>query len=421
MRLPLAIYDPNPVRNEYLSQMYFDSIVAYLNESGVNVTRICDLDGVRDSTILINGDFLTPDVIVRLKQGGNILISFDINDSSFLTGAYRFEQEALQIDLILKIAGIQKSNTNDDLAIDKDFNFTLKQRNFLPYDAWSTYSTMASRRTLQSLPYVPWVNPDVVPKPYAERSGKVLVKGGNHFYRFMVFLNLLKRGFADANSSFHTADYFGSTMRQDLKYCPECVDARSNNKNVSPYRVGGKPTDCQSQAKWGDEGFDLEDYTTANHWNNKCPRSFYWLAAQFEKRHGPLDHGLLETALNGAFQSQHDFLEGLSKATFYTDLKWWPSIYAPPRFWESAAAGTINFLPNRTNDQTFFPHIQEGYHYMTFLEDFTRFNPEISPSRYEEMAGHCMGLFKTWIQPGRYKISANLIRHILSEIEIVNG
>lgn len=409
---PLVLYDP--IRNEYLSKMYFSSLGIH-NSS---LVRIANLEETHNATILTNGDFLKPELIVRLKNQNCTLIAFDINDHSSLSDSYRYEPELSLIDLIFKVGGIQKQNESHDLSIDQDFNFTLKSLSFLTEDAWNRYKALSDASRLLSLPYVPWVHLDAPQRSYEQKSGHVLVRGGNHFYRFMVFLNLLKIGGADARSSFVTADYFRRDMNPQFKNCESCIQEKESDRaKFSQLTERGQ---CTSPAEWGGEkAVGLESHQTANRWNNRCPRSFFWLTQKFEERHGSVDHSLVEQALNGRFEPDHQFLESLSQATFYTDLKWIFSIYAPPRFWEAAKSRTINFLPRRTNEQSYFPHIEEGTHYQTFLEDFTDFNPQADEQVWRQITDNCREAYEGWILPGHMPISERLCRHIFTQIERV--
>jgi len=399
--------------------MYFKSMLLRYPE----IRRVESLDGLKDVTLLVNGDYLKPDVIVRLKESGVTLVSFDINDNTLLTDSHRNSPEVLLIDLIFKIGGIQKQNQSQDLSIDGDFNFSLRPRTFLPEADWTRYKALFEAGRLQSLPYVPWNHQDAPERSYGARSGNVLVRGGNHFYRFITFLNLARLGRADARSSFVTADYFRRDMNPQFRYCELCIQEKEQFGKCHFTRI--RPNNCTSPAMWGGIGFedgvqDLESYETANRFNNRCPRSFFWLTEQFEKKHGRVDHALVERALNGSFQSAASFMDDLSQATFYTDLKWLFSIYCPPRFWEAANAGTINLLPRRTNEQAHFPHIEDGVHYLSFLEDFSDLDKQVDESAFNAITGAAKGLFDGWIRSGAYPISERLCRHILTEIERVS-
>lgn len=410
----LCLYDPSPNRNEYLEKVYFRSLLAH----NPNLIRISSLEWTKNATVLVNGDYLHPCVIRRLKEEKNTIIAFDINDNSLLSDTYRHAPELSQVDLIFKIGGVQKINHSFDLSIDGDFNFNLQPRSFLPDDLWIAYKALSDASRLQSLPYVPWGHKDAPERSYVQRSGKVLVRGGNHFYRFMVFLNLLKIGRLDEGSSFATADYYREDMNSQFRYCHTCRLMRRDLPDSGFQEMPYRPEGCASIATWGGEKVEgLDRYETANHWNNRCPASFMWLTQQFEKKHGPVDHQLTERCLNGTYESAEKFTEALSNATFYTDLKWLFSIYCPPRFWEAANAGTLNYLPRRTNEQNHFPHIEDGVHYLTFGEDFVGFNPYVGEKAFTEITENAREAYTGWVQPGVHPISERLCRHIFSQIE----
>lgn len=421
MNLPIVIFQAAQSRNEYLEKLYFASLRSYFATNSISVSNISDfdtLDALKSCTILINGDHLNPERTLRLKNSNNTLVSFDINDNTLLSDAYRAAPELDLVDLIFKIGGIQKQNQSQDLSIDEVFNFSLRLRQFLPDDLWPLYKKLSDDGRLQSLPYVPWQHHEASQHSYSQRSGKVLIRGGNHFYRYMVFLNLLKAGKLDERSSFATADYFREDMVEQFRNCENCCAERRNLKRS---KFDGfshmSAKQCTSPAQWGGELTGLETYETANRWNNRCPQSFFWLTQQFEKRHGRVDHHMVEKALNGVYQSGESFTSDLAQATFYSDLKWLFSIYCPPRFWEAANAGTINFLPRRTNEQSYFPHVEEGVHYLTFLEDFSDFNPEVDEKHFEEISAECNALYEGYIKPGSWPISERLCRYIVSLIQ----
>lgn len=114
----------------------------------------------------------------------------------------------------------------------------------------------------------------------------------------------------------------------------------------------------------------------------------------------------------------------LNRYLLFADFKWIFSIYAPPRFWEGAEAHTVNLVPERMNDQEFFPVIQEDVHYVTFKEDFSNLKEvcSISQEKFEFVTHNCFELYKKWIQKKEdYRVSPSLLAHILQEIEQANG
>jgi hypothetical protein len=415
----LVLYDPLPIANEYLSTIYFQSLENYARDIGKPLNRIASLQDVGNSTVLTHGDYLKPEVILQLKNNGNKIISFDINDSSWPIGAFRstdkfqLDDEWLLIDRVFKLSGIQKKNVCQDYAIDSDFNFSLVDKEFLPEESWVKYKQMADSGKMTSLPYVPWHHQDVARHlPYGERTGKVLCRGGNHFARFVVFLWLLMHGKADPMTSFATADYYRGDMNPAFKYCEPCR-AERGGFGYTPIISGTSGDQCNSPAPWGGR----LDLTTPNLWNNRCPKSFFWLAEKFREKYNCNAPREIEHALNGHYESAAAFMLALSHATMYADLKWIFSIYVPPRFWEAASCRTVNFLPARTNDQTYFPHVEEGFHYLTFSEDFVGFNPTVNELQFNEITGNCAELYSTWIRGTQYRIATKLVEKIFGECE----
>jgi hypothetical protein len=130
----------------------------------------------------------------------------------------------------------------------------------------------------------------------------------------------------------------------------------------------------------------------------------------------------VEKALNGRVLSVIQFYTILSTYLFYADYKWIFSVYAPPRFWEAAQAKVINVVPRRTNDQSYFPEMKEGDHYITFDEDFSDLDnlKDIKKEKFEHITNETKALYDKWIHGTQYGISENLIKHILEEIENAN-
>lgn len=446
----IAFYDPlGPEHNDYLSRVYFASLRGHLRDNGWGYTELTgsglDLDNVKDQVVLCNGVFLKPTQILRLKENGNKIVAWDINDSSWLVEAYRMAPELELIDLVFKVAGIQNTRVGTDMVVEEDFTIRLVDREFLPEPEWARYRRMADSGRLQSLPYAQWCNTTHARVPgYAERERKVLIRGGNHYQRYILFLHLLARGLIAQNSWFSTADYFKEGMRPDFRYCARCC-AEFEKHGAVPFDGSGEVGECSSIAHWGNregrsqkeevkngEGAGSVTYQNG-HWDNRCPRSFYWLAARFwEKQqstqrstsnggNAEADKAFLVKALNGAYSSTPDFYEDLGNVLFYSDLKWMFSIYAPPRFWEGASIRTLNLLPKRTTEQSYFPALVEGDHYLTFKEDFSDLgaHQDIDEASYQRITGNALETFETWIRGGKYTVSDNLLRHICENMDRV--
>lgn len=427
--MDLCIYDPpkenGQTRNGYLSEMYFDSIRNWCNDSNIPISQLTELKGCKNKTILAHGEWLTPSTIIKLRDSGNKIISFDINDSSHLMDEYRNDKEFAFINLIFKVSGIQKENINSVMKVDEEFNFVTEEKKFMSDSFWNIYHLMHLNGSLQSLPYVPWKHLDGPKRSYSERSSKALFRGGNHFYRFIAFLYSVKSGIADPRSSFSTYDRFTNQMPEQFRYCDSCCDNFRRNGKVL-WQGGGRPSMCKSPAEWGSElDFSGDAWGL---WNNKCPRSFLWLVEQFEKKYGPVDREIILKALSGKHDSEEVHAEAIAQSSFYCDLKWWPSIYVPPRFWEAAGLGTINLLPARANEQEYFPAMALGVHYHSFEENFSDFDfcdsnsfPEfMNEVEFQYVSQNAMDLYDGWVRPGKYRISERLCRHIINEIEKVS-
>lgn len=416
----MFIYDPEPLTNEYLSKMYFKPLMRYCNDIGLPLYFIYDLELIHNATILIHGDRLSPDLITKIKNNGHKLVVFDINDSSYFSSMFHGSPETDLIDVIFKVSGIPKTNLSLDPSIDRNFGITSSPVRYLPDEQWEAFRAFRDSGRLHSLPYVLWK--PLVPKSAPinmNRNGKVLVRGGNHFWRFVLFLRLMQEGWDDPNCLFATEDYFKNTMIERFRYCDGCVAEMTKNGRTS-YDTIQDHTKCKSPATWGTPGevfggpaFGRNEF---GWWNNRCPASFYWMAKEYERNRGPLNKQALEHALNGGMRSIESFTNDLSSASFYGDLKWLNTVNLPPRFWEAASVGTVNFLPARTNDQTYFPEVQEGVHYLTFPEDMSQFNLTIWNHQWRDISYNTKELYETWIRGDKYEISTNLLKHIVERI-----
>lgn len=411
----MIIYDPKPHTNDYLTRMYFEPIAQYCRDNGIESKHSDSLE-IRNSTVLIHGDRLSPELINQIKNNGNKLVVFDINDSSYFSSMFNGSKETKLIDVIFKVSGVPKTNYTLDPSIDRNFGISASHVRYLPDDQWTEFESLKSR--IYPLPYVLWK--PLVPQQQPinkNRSGKVLVRGGNHFWRFVLFMRLMQEGLDDKNCMFATADYFKNTMVERFRYCDACVGEMNKNGRTS-YDTEHDHTKCKSPATWGTPGevfggpaFGRNEF---GWWNNRCPASFYWMAKEYERNRGPLNKHALEHALNGSMSSIESFTNDLSNASFYADHKWLNTIYVPPRFWEAAGVGTVNLLPERTNDQDYFPVIKPNVHYMTFPDDLSSFN--VTLDKWEEISNNTKELYETWIRGTQYAISTNLIKHIIEKI-----
>lgn len=421
---PVRIYDPDPKTNEYLSEMYFLPLEKYITEKGTSCVRVSEesLKTERNKTVLIHGDRLSPRLISDLKNNGHKIVVFDINDSSYFSSAYQSSPETQHIDLIFKVSGIPKTNYTLDASIDRNFGITSSEVRYLPDDEWAAFKSMKDEGRVKPLPYVLWApvaGKDKPLKSFSERSGKVLVRGGNHFWRFVLFLRLMQEGLADENSMFATADYFTDTMVERFRYCGPCIEEKTA-KGKCEYDTTHNHATCKSPATWGTAGemfggpaFGRNEF---GYWNNRCPASFFWLAKEYERTRGPLDKAFLERALDGSMRPINEFLRDIEGAAYYGDAKWLLTIYLPPRFWEAAALGTVNYVTRRTEDQDHFPVVNNGEHYLTFPEDFSKLELP-SEMVWNEISRNTKELYEKWIRGNQYAISTNLLKHIVDCIE----
>lgn len=408
---PVYIVDQGS--NDYLSRMYLNPLCAYMRDNGIEATVDVDFINKRDSIFIIHGDLLSPERILRIKNSSNTLISFDINDSSYFSSAYQGSPETAVVDLFFKVSGVPKTNYTEELNIDRNFRIFGTQHQYLPEADWPAFEALKPK--IKPLPYVLWT-PIVgsgPTRPAKDRTGKVIIRGGAHFWRVVLFLRLVQQGLNDLKSSFSTEAYFNNSMIERFRFCQSCIRERQSTGRCS-YGTTPDIQNCRSPVMWGTEGeffggpaFGRNEF---GHWNNRCPHSFFWLAKEYERCRGPLNN-MVEKALNGAMYPINEFVNDLSCASYTADVKWLQTIYAPPRFWEAASVGTVNLYPKRTSDQDYFPVMEEDTHYITFPNDMTSF-PEVSLDKWEYVSHNALNLYSDWIRGDRYAISTNLLKYI---------
>jgi hypothetical protein len=410
--------------NDYLLSRYFQPLAKYLYDQGEGVVWASEVTTIKNSIVLIHGDKLSPEKIELLKNNGNKVVCFDINDSSYFSSAYHNSDQTSLIDLIFKVSGVPKTNYTLDPSIDRNFGITSSEVRYLPENEWEAFKRIKDAGKIKPLPYVLW-NPlntsGEALRPYNARSGKVLVRGGNHFWRVVLFFRLMQEGLDDSRSQFATAAYFSDGMEERFKYCESCITEKKTFGKTH-YATEHDHKRCKSPATWGISGemfggpaFGRNEF---GYWNNRCPASFFWLAKEFEKNRGPLNHDGLERALNGDMQPFHEFVRDLGQASFYSDLKWLLTIYLPPRFWEAAAVGTVNLLPRRTDDQDYFPVIEKDVHYVAYPEDLSNFDDmkAVDEKKWNDISRASKEVYETWIRGTQYAISTNLLKHIKDRI-----
>jgi len=409
--MSLQFYDPEPARHDFLSRMYFAPMLAYAQEHGIACSRIGELTPSRGNAVICDADYLTPEKVRHFKENDCEIFGFASVDSAYLPEVLRYAPELLLVNRVFMLSGVPNRNFSHATAIDSEFNITAERRKYLPDDAWERFDFMRERGAIQSLPYPIW-NRVMIPerKTFGARRPTVLFRGGAHFLRVVTFLMALRNKCADSASGFLLRDYFKEEMNPQFRYCDECRDIFRRHGR---FPVGqGTGDQCTSIARWGDE----LDLSSPGVWNNKCPRSFYWLAEQFAKRHGPIDMGILEQAMNFVSEPEERHRASIGECCFFADCKWEFSIYAAQRFWEAASVGTINLLPLRAADQDYFPAMKPGEHYVTFGDDLSMPEGNIQQEVFEKISQNAYDLWHKWIRPDAYAISTNLLGHIFDTI-----
>jgi hypothetical protein len=417
---PVAIVDIGS--NDYLSSMYLGPLARYMGDNGIPVTVGSNEDGIHDSIVIIHGDLLSPERILAIKNNNNLLVSFDINDSSYFSSAYQGSPETAMVDLFFKVSGIPKTNYTEELNIDRNFRIFGTQHQYLPEADWPAFEALKPK--IRPLPYVLWT-PLVgsgPTRPYNQRSGKVLIRGGNHFWRVVLFLRLVQQGLDDERCRFATDAYFTDSMIERFRFCQPCIQEK-RQYGKTRYNEDHDIQHCKSPVMWGTPGeffggpaFGRHEF---GHWNNRCPASFMWLSKEYERCRGPLNSNV-ERALNGSMAPFNEFVNDIQSAAYYADYKWVNTINTPPRFWEAASCGTVNFYPERTDDQEYFPAIQKNIHYLTFPNDMTNLNLDgVSQHTWTEISNNAKDVYETWIRGDRYVVSTNLLRHIVEQIEAI--
>lgn len=411
--------------NDYLSRMYFEPLRAYMRDQGFDIEYAPLKEELEDCVAIIHGDVATPLRIERLKNSGCKVCLIDINDSSYLSSSYIHTEAQNLVDLIFKVSGVPKQNEINETNLDRNFQIKLSREKYLPDEQWYEFEQI--RHKIKPLPYVLWeplVGPNEPVVPQSERSGKVLIRGGNHFWRVILFLRLMQDGMLDERSEFHTSAYFSPDMEQRFQYCDSCKIERQDNGR-SLYDAAVRKSECRSPVTgWGIDGefFGGPMYGRHEHgyWNNRCPHSFFWLAKQFEKHRGPLDHAFIERAFAGDMRPHPEFIKDLSHASYAGDLKWLNTVNLPPRFWEAASLGTPSFYADRAKDQDYWPEIVEDEHYYTFPEDMSQFGLDAAnmpPKHWEHVSRSVKELYETKIRGTQYPISNALLEHMKNTIE----
>jgi hypothetical protein len=412
----VAIYDPSPMGNEYFTRMFAASLRKFLTASDTVCVEVSNLAHVRDSHVVLLTDHLTEERILQLKNNGNKIIGFNVTDSSYISDKIRYAKSLALVDRIFMVSGVPRNNYGVEMAVDNEFGVYLVEKPFLDEDNWRVFDYMRASGRLLSLPYVPWTAPpDAVGQKFGQRSQKVLLRGGGHSRRFILALFLMRQDKLDPNSGFFLRDYFAEAMNPQFRFCDECrADYKQHQqaRNLPPSR------DCNSPARGSFDGPALYEMSDLGQWNNRCPRSFYWLAERFQERHGKVDMAIVEKMLNARWLHPKDHMEMLARMLFTSDLKWVHSIYQPQRYWEAAAAGCINVLPTRALNQDYFPKTLPMEHYLVYEETMENLPVAftLGEQTYIEMALANRNLYDTWLNPGNFGINSNLLGHIVNEM-----
>lgn len=418
--MKLFLHDPRPPSNEYVAALYFGPLRSYCADHGIEIELVDDPESVKNGILLICGDYLSHERIERIKNNGTKLVIFDINDSSYISATYGSSPLWTDADLIFKISGVPNRNESPEPSIDANFKITTTAVKYLPDDEWDKFQ--AVRHKIKPLPYTLWGPLVPQDKPVnPNRNGRVLVGGGSHFWRVILFFKLVQQGLNDPSSQFATNAYFADDMVPQFRYCQECRDERKAN-GKTPYSAVHDPAHCTGRGQWGTEGDIVGGPGYGNQFgkmNNVCPAAFFWWSKEYERLSGPLNDQI-EKALNGTFRPAHEFCESLSKTSYYADYKPLNTIYVPPRFWEAASVGTPSLYPARTADQDHWPAMVEDEHYYTYREDMSDFglgSDSVPPKHWELVSKSVKDLYETKIRGTDYAISNALLEYMKDSIE----
>lgn len=417
----LQIYDPHPpYGNEYFTKMFAAPVRQYATANDIPVRECTDLRKARDSHVVLLTDVLSEELIDTLRRNGNRIIGFNVTDSSYISGAIRYAKNLDTVDKIFMVSGVPHTNEGSEIAVDNNFNVTTVPKPFLDAENWAVFDQMRKNGQLLSLPYVPWTPiPTTVPESYNRRSQKVILRGGGHARRILLSFYLMSHDLLDPNSGFVLHPYFADDMNPQFRFCDQCrTDFRESRRYE--YVPGRSAIDCNSPVHLKTHP-DSWDMTDLGQWNNRCPRSYYWMAEQYFKAGGRVDMPIVEKMLNARWLDPREYLNMLSRITFTSDLKWVHSIYQPQRFWEAASAGCINVLPTRATNQVYFPETLPGVHYMVYDETLKHLDLAFRTDEgdYNRISDKARRLYQEWIAPSVYPINTNLLAHIFNEMRKV--
>lgn len=412
--MKLRIYDPGYPNgaNEYVSKMFFAPMLAYGPEAGHDIALTDVLVPSISTTVICNADHVTPRIIEWFHENEVPLVVFSCIDSAYLAESIRYAPEARRIKKIFMVSGVQNTNVSNATVFHADGRITAESRQFLPEKSWALFDAMRVEGRLQSLPYVPWRKLNApTPLPFEEKRPTVLFRGGNHFLRVVAFYVALSRGCADPQCNFQTGFYFADDMNPQFRYCDGCRRTWNANGGRYPFVDATTPQECLSEAIHA-----ADPFLVPGMWNNRCPQSFYNLAAVYFKERVRDVSGPIEDALNGKREPDEGHLQAINKARFYADSKWEFSINMAQRFWEAASVGTVNLLPQRAADQDYFPQMFAGEHFSTFKDDMSDLSAEAGAMEYQAIANQTFALYQKWMNPEKHAISDSLLGHIFNQI-----
>lgn len=416
----VCIYDPLPMGNEYFTKMFAAPLRQYCSANGIPCSDLVMLTDIKDTHVVLLTDHLSEERIFQLKENRNKIIGFNVTDSSYISQGIRYAKNLPLVDLIFMVSGVPITNEGNEIDVDDEFNVSVHPKLFLDEHAWGIFNTMRMNGQLKSLPYVPWQPiPDVPWSPYDQRSQKVILRGGGHARRFILALFLMLKDKLDCpNSGFVLFPYFAEDMNPQFRFCDSCRASYRQHNKRAVYEPNQDAAGCNGPHRKQDWPGTEWTFRDIGQWNNRCPKSFFWMAEQFAKRHGAVDMKLVEEMLNARWLDPKEHMARMGRILFTADLKWVHSIYQPQRFWEAASAGVINVMPQRALQQTYFPETKPLQHFLVFEENMQHLDLAFSldAATYKEMALETRHLFDTWLNPGRFGINANLLNHIIDQM-----
>ena len=415
--MKIVFYSGAFASNTYLQGRIICPLAMYMMLQGHDVHYEEDINNIRKSKVLAYHDDLNVETIAKLKNNGNIIFAFDINDHSWLSYFYHSKPEALNIDYIFKSSGIQQKDSYE-IYIDNEFNITKKIRPFAPEHIQAIYSRFVEEDRIFPMPHLHWHEYKVTShKSFDQRDNKTLVRGGHHFYRVILFLKLLLEGRVDGASGFAVRSYAEN-------YCTEC---ENRLKAIGIFVGNYREIQCSNSIEGWNSGQLPDNFFNINtgKWNNRCSPMYFRLIELFQKCQGTIDMNTVNMAFNSSMLPVEYFYGLLGNVRFASDYKWIYSINLPPRFWEAAQAKTINYLPRRTNDQKYFPHVEDGEHYLTFDDDMSDFSlmDRVTKEQYNHITNNLHNVFMQWIEPNDpdFKCNTNLLQHLSNIIDTSNG